>query len=280
MDLSYQNQINVLKNKYNLSIQNYEFATIILKTIGFYRLSGYGLEFLKENSNNEYINGTNIQTLYNLYCFDSKLRNILMHILEILEIQLKEQISNFIATKYGIYGYLEKNNFSDNKNSNNTFIYDIVMQKLNKEIERNSKLKRKKLYAWEAIDLFTFGSLSNLYTILKNDDKKHIASLYNTTPKYLKNWILVLVELRNICAHHVMIYNNHLKQTPYLYKENMKYRKNFNTLFPVLLIIKRMLNSNKTWDRFRIDLYNTIEEYTIYEYLKNIGFPSGWNEIL
>lgn len=277
MNLSYQNQIYQLKNFYLLSIPNEKKAISILKTIGYQRLKGYGLEFLDSN-NSKYIVGTSIDTIYNIYCFDSKLRNILMPVLETIEIKLKEQISHQISIKYGLYGYLNNNNFLNNQNSDNILIHDIILQKLKKEINKNSKFNNnKKLNIFEAMEFFTFGNVSAIYTILKNEDKKVISNLYDTNPKFLKNWILVLVELRNMCAHYIRIYNNPLKQTPILYKENIKYRTNINKLFPVLLIIKRMSGNNKLWNKFLKNLDEIIEEYKFFQCLKKLGFPKNFD---
>ena len=38
---------------------------------------------------------------------------------------------------------------------------------------------------WVAIELFTFENLSSLYSIMVLEDRKKIAQLYNTEPKYL-----------------------------------------------------------------------------------------------
>ncbi len=126
----------------------------------------------------------------------------------------------------------------------------------------------------------SFGNLSSLFSILQDDDQKAIANYYKTDAKYLKNWILCLVEVRNICAHFTRLYNMPLKENPKLYKENMKFKKKQNKLFPILLIMKRMLNSNSQWDSLLKDIKHTFSKYDYCFNLSFMGFPKNWKEIL
>ena len=113
------------------------------------------------------------------------------------------------------------------------------------------------------------------------EDRKEIARLYNTEPKYLGSWILVLVEIRNICAHYSRLYNMPLKQTPHLYPEYQKYRVGtINKVFPALLAIKRMLNCDERWNAFEIQLEALIDEYSDVVRLSFMGFPKEWREVL
>ena len=126
----------------------------------------------------------------------------------------------------------------------------------------------------------SFGSLSSLFSILKTEDQKSISGYYNTDPKYLKNWILCLVEVRNICAHYTRLYNMPLKENPRLYKENLQYKGKQNKIFPVLLIIKRMLKENGQWQSLIKDLKNTFSKYKGSFKFDFMGFPKNWEEIL
>ena len=113
------------------------------------------------------------------------------------------------------------------------------------------------------------------------EDRKEIARLYNTEPKYLGSWILALVEIRNICAHYSRLYNMPLKQTPHLYPEYQKYRTGtLNKVFPALLSIKRMLNSDDRWNAFEIQLESLIDEYGDVVKLSFMGFSKEWKEVL
>lgn len=288
--LTYNQQIDRLKNVHNLSITDDAAALEILKKVNYYRLSAYGLGLTKKDDKEKYIDGITLKHIYRLYEFDSIFRNILIHVIEQLEIQLRTQISNYLALKYGSEGYIDPANFTNKKTKTGETVHTTVMDSFNKEREHQKNAPFVKHHmdkyeghfpVWVAIELFTFGNLSSLYSIMVLDDRKEIAKLYKTEPKYLGSWILALVEIRNICAHYSRLYNMPLKQTPYLYREYKKYRVGkMNKVFPALLSIKRMLNSDQRWCKFEEQLEDLIDSYSDELNLSFMGFPKEWKAIL
>ena len=288
--LTYDRQIDRLKNVHNLSISDDAAALEILKKVNYYRLSAYGLGLSQKDDKEKYIDGISLEHIYRLYEFDSIFRNILIHVIEQLEIQLRTQISNFLALKYGSEGYVDPAHFTEKKTKNGEPVHTTVMESFNKEREHQKNAPFVKHHmakyeghfpVWGAVELFTFGNLSSLYSIMVLEDRKEIARLYNTEPKYLGSWILVLVEIRNICAHYSRLYNMPLKQTPHLYPEYQKYRVGtINKVFPALLAIKRMLNCDERWNAFEIQLEALIDEYSDVVRLSFMGFPKEWREVL
>ena len=288
--LNYDQQIDRLKNVHNLSIADDTAALEILKKVNYYRLSAYGLGLSKKDDKEKYIDGISLEHIYRLYEFDSIFRNMLIHVIEQLEIQLRTQISNFLALKYGSEGYVNPTYFTDKKTKAGESVHAAVMESFIKERDHQKNAPFVKHHmdkydghfpVWVAIELFTFGNLSSLYSIMVFEDQKEIAKLYNTNPKYLGSWILALVEIRNICAHYSRLYNMPLKQIPYLYSEYKKYRSNKrNKVFPALISIKRMLNSDERWGSFEIQLEALIDEYSDVVQLSFMGFPKEWKEVL
>ena len=288
--LTYDRQIDRLKNVHNLSISDDAAALEILKKVNYYRLSAYGLGLSQKDDKEKYIDGISLEHIYRLYEFDSIFRNILIHVIEQLEIQLRTQISNFLALKYGSEGYVDPAHFTEKKTKNGEPVHTTVMESFNKEREHQKNAPFVKHHmakyeghfpVWVAVELFTFGNLSSLYSIMVLEDRKEIARLYNTEPKYLGSWILALVEIRNICAHYSRLYNMPLKQTPHLYPEYQKYRVGtLNKVFPALLAIKRMLNCDERWNAFEIQLEALIDEYSDVVRLSFMGFPKEWREVL
>lgn len=289
--LTYDEQIDRLKSVHNLSIADDVAALEILKRVNYYRLSAYGIGLSQKDDKEKYIDGITLEHIYRLYEFDSMFRNSLVHVIEQLEIQLRTQISNYLALKYGSEGYISPENFVDKKmGKTGASIHETIIESFRKECyhQRNAPFVRHHMEkyeghfpVWVAIELFTFGNLSSLYSIMIPEDRKAIASLYNTKPCYLGSWILALVEIRNICAHYSRLYNMPLKQSPHLYSENQKYRTGrSNKVFPALLSIKRMLNSDDRWIDFETQLEAIIDEYQDVIQLPFIGFPAEWKAVL
>ncbi len=288
--LDYEEQIERLITVHNLNIPDKEAAISILKRVNYYRLSGYGIGLRKTDNPEEYLDGISLNQIYRLYQFDSSLRNKLIHLIEQLEIQLRAQLSNFIALQYGSEGYMNVANFHDKYNKHGDSIHSIIIERFQRECQhqRNAPfvIHHMQKYQghfpiWVAVELFTFGNLSSLYSIMKPDDQKQIAQLYGTRPLFLRSWILALVEIRNICAHYGRLYNMPLKQTPHIYNNSKKYiLPGLNKLFPALITIKRMLSANEQWASFEKDLENLLTDYSDVVRLSYMGFPPNWREAL
>ena len=288
--LTYSQQIDRLKNVHSLSITDDDDALEILKKVNYYRLSAYGLGLYREDDKEKYIDGISLEYLYRLYEFDSIFRNKLIHVIEQIEIQLRTQLSNFIALKYGPEGYIHQEHFEYKKRKNGESVHSMILESFNKEREHQKNAPFVKHHMskyeghfpiWVAVELFTFGNLSSLYSIMILEDRKEIARLYDTDPKYLGSWILALVEIRNICAHYGRLYNMPLKQTPHLYSEHQRYRVGtLNKIFPALLSIKRMLKSDERWYFFETQLERLIDKYKDVVRLQCVGFPEEWKDVL
>ncbi|MDO5714939.1 MAG: Abi family protein [Tissierellia bacterium] len=287
--LTYEEQIKKLKDDHNLTITDDQFAKDVLKKVNYYRLSGYGIGLKKFNNKEHYKDYITIEHLFNLYCFDSQFKNNLIRTIEQIEIELRTQIAYHLSVKYGPDVLMDKNNFVYKTDKDSKSIYSIILDNLNKETyrQRNKPFVKHHIKKydgqfpiWVSVELMSFGNLSSLFSILQDEDQKEISKYYNTDPKYLKNWILCLVEVRNICAHYTRLYNMPLKVNPRLYKENEKYKQKQNKIFPVLLIIKRMLQSNSQWDSLLKDLKLTFTKYQGSFRFDFMGFPKDWKNIL
>ena len=99
--LTYEEQVRRFIDEHGLCVLDEEYAVDILKKVNYYRLSAYGIGLKQRNNLENYNDGVSIETLYRLYLFDSQFKNILLHIIEQIEIQLRTQISNLLAVTYG-----------------------------------------------------------------------------------------------------------------------------------------------------------------------------------
>lgn len=99
--LTYEEQVDRLEKVHNLTIDSKEDAISILSRINYYRLSAYGIGLKKNDDPEKYADGISLKTLYRLYVFDSRFRNILFHTVEHIEIQFRTQMANYLALKYG-----------------------------------------------------------------------------------------------------------------------------------------------------------------------------------
>lgn len=284
--LSFDAQIDRLVSVHALAVEDRQAAADILSRVNYYRLSAYGIGLKQPDNAEKYIPGVSIQTLYDLYCFDSQLRSILIPVIEAIEIDLRTKIAYRLAMAYGADGYYDAAHFQARTDRDGNSIHTMTLNKFAKEVTYHEKLPcvihHNEVYGgrfpiWVAVELFTFGMLASLYSIMLNADQKAVAEQYGTDPYHLTSWFLSLVELRNLCAHYNRIYNMPLKQTAKLYREHQQYR--CNRLFPILLVIKRLTRNTEHWDAFLTRLTGLIEKYPAAN-LSRMAFPTNWEQLL
>lgn len=102
--LTFEEQIKRLKEFHKLNILDEKKAVEILTSVGYYRLSAYGIGLTKNTNQEEYKEGISLEYLFKLYQFDSSLRNLIMFVIQEIEIRLKTHISYYHSLKYALKG--------------------------------------------------------------------------------------------------------------------------------------------------------------------------------
>lgn len=277
---SIEEQIDKIAER-GCDIGSREFAGYVLNKISYYRLTAYFLPFKTEN--NTYIDGTTLETVYNIHEFDCELRRLCFSILEKIEIMLRMQISHYHAEKYGAVGYLNDDNFNGFHNA------DKFAERLKRTIEKN----KNKLFVkhhiekydgnfpiWVIAELFTFGELSRFYSDMKAADQKELASVIcGSTYTKAKSWLFCLSNLRNYCAHSARLYYTSFMSTPVTPK-GMDYTLK-NRIFDYFLPLKFFYPDKEKWqDDFINPLKGLLKKYKNYLDLRHMGFPENWEDIL
>ena len=191
-----------------------------LSNVSYYRLSAYFLPFqIYGDPGHTYKKNTSFEKIFSLYLFDRELRLIAIDAIERIEISLRCKIIYEFSTRYGNNWYEDEAMYS-NKN-----IFNGLMYALDKELNRTKEtfiLHYKHKYtdppnppAWMALEVLSFGQLSNMYKNLKNNDaKKAVADYFGIGYKILESWMEHLGYIRNICAHHSRLWNRTLTIKP------------------------------------------------------------------
>ena len=95
---SINQQLEILKKR-GLLISDEDKAKHYLKTVGYYRLSGYWFPFRQRNDDDttiikdDFIQGVEFDHVIKLYVFDRKLRLLFMEAIERLEVALRVEIA-------------------------------------------------------------------------------------------------------------------------------------------------------------------------------------------
>lgn len=295
-------QVDILRSK-GLTINDELKTKEILFRENYFFISGYRHFFMDENKPKNFIHGTTFDELYGMFNFDRHLRNVMFKNILILENNIKSIISYQLSKKYGFKDkdYLNPKNFTTD--SLKVRQVNDVLDKMKRQIRINGRKHSATLHyisnygyipMWILVKVLSLGIISELYAILKNEDRKAIADFYNTDPETLSIYLSILANFRNLCAHEDILYDHHANRNipDNIYhlklgiqKIDNEYIYGKNDLYSLIIIMKIMLNS----DEFKM-LINEIDyEINLLDgiiniiplnsILNKIGFPDNWKDI-
>ncbi|SRX61034.1 Abi family protein [Mycoplasma mycoides] len=230
---TFEEQIEILKSR-GLIIKDEQKAIEILKQENYYNIvNGYKDLFLKNTLNDKedvFIENTTFDELYSLFLFDRELRSILLKYILIFERDFKTTIAYNFSKKYNknniIDSYLYPENYRDNYVEVLNFISSINNIIVSKSEKSNYIRHYIENYGhiplWVAVNIMSFGNMSFMFKILKDEDRNQIILFYvmrflsqnnkKVIPTKFRSetflsGLKILNLARNICAHEERMYN-------------------------------------------------------------------------
>ena len=302
--LTYEQQIDKLKNEKNLLIHDEEYAVSKLKQLGYFKLIGGYKHLFKNKTTKKYKDNTCFDDIVELYSFDEKLREITLKYLLKVEQQLRSLISYYFCQKYGNHqtAYLTKTNYNyttyENKQDVDKLINIIQSKYINNNTDysyiNHSKSKHGNLPLWVLINALTFGNISKMYSLLPQTLQISISRNYsNLNEKQLAQTIRVLTKFRNACAHGERLFsyttNDTIPNLPIHQKLNIKkkgseYIYGKNDLFAVVISLRYLL-PKEVFSSYKKELSTTISSFCKKSIIPNdevlhcMGFPENWASI-
>ena len=295
-------QIEILKKK-NLVVEDYDYAKDILLRENYFFISGYRHLFVKSPMEKNYIDNTNFRELYAMFYFDRQLRNIIFKNILIVENNMKSILSYIMSKNHGFkeQNYLNPNNFV--KDSKRNKQVNDLLKKMHRQIRVNGKQHSATSHyinnygyipLWVVVKVLSFGIVGELYTILKPEDQKEIADVFNVNVDDLLDFLPILANYRNLCAHEDICYehrtqkeiaNNRYHDMLDIPKMDGEYIYGKNDLFSLILILKFLLSHDDftlmlNEMSFEIDLLaGRLNVINITKVLDKMGFPLNYQEL-
>ncbi len=295
-------QIAIFRYK-GLVINDVEYAKKVLLRENYFFLSGYRHLFMKSTNTKQYIDGTTFEELYSLFLFDREFRNIIFKNLLIIENNAKSIISYQLSKKYGYKenDYLKPYNF-DTSYDKTRQVNDLI-RKMKKQIRANGGQHSATMHymnnygyipLWVLVKVLSFGIISELYSILKMEDRVSIAQIYDLDVDTYTNYLPLLANYRNLCAHEDILYENKTQRfiddTIYhlmlnIETVNDEYIYGKNDLFALIIIMRELLSSveikNMVIEISRVidNLSINLRSIPIGKVLDRMGFPHNWKDI-
>ncbi|MBP7139880.1 MAG: Abi family protein [Caldisericia bacterium] len=285
---------NIEKEK-GIIIEDKEQAKEILKILSYQRLMAYRNHFFYSG---KYREGTTFNHIYRLYQFDRDLKFLLIKPIESIEMMLRTMIAYNLGIKYGLHCYLESSYFVEPK-YHAEFIREID-EKLNKSIPAYKKHNLVKnhhqnyddeLPIYKAIELVSFGQLSKFFKNLKDEDKTEFIKPFQEKNRKIdinifSNWLKTTTEVRNICAHHDILWDKNFDireiRNPE-WKNSIKKKENGKSIYSIFgyfLILKEVVFDKKVYSFFVKELTELLEKYKDIIDSDKLYFPKDWNNIL
>ena len=294
-------QIEILRSK-GMVFEDYDKAREILMRENYFFLNGYRSPFLM-NGTKRFIEGTTFEELYSLFTFDRFFRNIIFKNVLIVENNYKSIYSYVLSKKYGYKekDYLNINNFDRSKEKNRQI--NDLLRKLKRQIRINGYQHQATSHyinnygyipMWVGVKVLSFGLMSELFTILKEEDRKEISNYYGLNPDKIENYMSILANYRNLCAHEDILFNHETQKciadtTFHLQlgipKVDDEYIYGKNDIFALLIILKELL----TADDFKMmmneicyeidKLSSKLKVIDVNKVLFRMGFPENYKQL-
>lgn len=297
-------QLGIFKSK-GLTINDEEEARNILLKENYFFINGYRRVLMVSSKEKKFVKGATFDELYAIFMFDRELRNILFKNLLIVENNIKSIISYKLSVKYGYKekNYLKESNFTtDNKDKRR--VSDVI-NKMKRQIRVNSQNHSATLHyvtnygyipLWVLVKVLSFGLINELYGILKPENQKEIADLYNVEMEDMEVYLSLLANYRNLCAHEDIVFDHrtqkYISNTKYHNELKIKqdefgeYIKGKNDIFALIIILKQMLTKDEfmhMMDEINLklqDLTWQIKSVKINKLYDTLGFPENYMDLI
>jgi abortive infection bacteriophage resistance protein len=196
-----------------------------LQSVSYYRLSGYAYPFRIPGTDNLQP-GTNFDTIWQRYCFDRRLRVLLLDAIERIEVAVRTRLVYHFAQQHGPFGYLHAQHFP--KLEIGTYLEWRL--KLHEETNRSKEVFKKAFFTkytahtelplWMVAELMSMGSVLTFLKGVAPQIKQAVGAPEHLPDTLLLSWFTSLNAARNMCAHHARLSNRELGYQPLLPQPN------------------------------------------------------------
>lgn len=216
-------------------------ALSYLERIGYYRLSAYWYPFrvweiqqdassgkLRNARTDRFIAGTHFLDAVNLYLFDKTLRLLALDALERIEVALRVNIAYLLgrtntfahldptALHPGFAGKTDRSGATAHQAWRDRF-EQLVARSKEDFVKHYHQTHGTDLPIWVAVEVWDFGTLSQLFAMMKVQDQQHIAAKYGIPDwQVFQSWLRSLSYMRNLVAHHSRLWNRNVVAQPKL----------------------------------------------------------------
>lgn len=267
-----------------LEIEDEDRARYVLMNVSYSRLKNYLVSLMYDRAAHRFKPGSTFEHAYALYGFDRRLRELIFHEMEKIEISIRTRMAYASNGTEKGYWFLNPAHFKKEKGHEN------ILKHLRAEIDRsdNESIRAfKKKYSnefppsWLALEAVSIGTLATIYDELADGElRKRIAAFYDMSEHTFYVWVRHLVWIRNNCAHHNRVWNSVpsvkacLPEGLTRYFPPMKDQDRYH-IYMTLCILKYFLDAIKPTNTFAHRLKLLVGNFPMIT-PSDMGFPTDW----
>lgn len=298
-----EEQIEILRNK-GLIITDVEKTKEILLRENYFFINGYRHIFMISDKERRFHHGTTFEELYAFFVFDRNIRNIFFKHILVVENNLKSILSYQLSKQYGVreQDYLNPGNFTEDRTRGRQV--NDVLRKMKRQVRINASRHSATMHyltnygyipLWVLVKVLSFGIISELYSILRDEDKTIIADYYDLDVESFEVFLPIIANYRNLCAHEDILYDHrtqrmipnnkyHIKLDIPAREDEYIYGK--NDLYALVIMLKYLLRDEDFRELIRETEYEIslldakVSIISVEKILNKIGFPSNWRDII
>lgn len=286
--LTFEEQIRLLQSQ-GLIVEDHARAMQVLRNISYARLKNYLIPLMADRKSHRFRKGATFEMAYVIYGFDRRLRELIFHEMEKIEISFRTRFAYATAEDGDGYWFLEDKYFKSSHAHGN------ILHKIGSEIRRtdnegivNFRAKFSNPFppCWLTMEATTIGTLAIMYEELREGRyKDKIAGYYGVDSVTLESWLKHLVYVRNYCAHHSRLWNKPMETCPLRPRRATRHFPVLDDLamsrvYSTLCVIKYLQNTIKPNNTFGQRLKSLIGHYDTDNIIdtRQMGFPENWEE--
>lgn len=283
--LSIEEILDMLQ-KQGLTIEDKSRAGHILENVSYTRLKNYLVSLMDDRKSHRFKQGATFEQAYALYGFDRRLRELVFHEIEKIEISIRTHIAYASNGSEKGYWFLNEENFKSKKN------HEFIMRRLRSELERSDNeaiLHFKQKYSnefppsWLTLEAASFGTLAAIYEDMAPGPLKERVSEYFGLPDItFSSWLHHIGAVRNDCAHHNRFWNCEpgIKAALPIWTRDPFpefSEKDKEYVYMTFCILKYLQDSIKPTNTFGERLATLLANFSQVD-ISKMGFPSDWQE--
>lgn len=304
-----EEQITILEEERNLTIDDKERAISLLTRINYYNLiNGYKRPFLdhektREKNEDWYRDGVNLKDLYSLYKFDKNISGVIFPVILRIESEIKTILSSVISSKtedahkdsvYLRLGFFDTDNLNNKRERELLQLIERLNQYIDKEdcqpYIKHYKTEHKYVPLWVLTNAITFGDMTLYYKYLTQKDKHSLVRTLEKSTRIDPNHFYYILQMmriyRNKLAHDETFYSYKARN-----RKGYRYTVKFNgfngirtqeTSVYTLIVSFKLILCEEDYDNFRelflkflLDLSKSIDEIAFKYVLNDMGFNDG-----